>query len=608
MARLKIGVLGKVLGTAGVLVALMAVIGFFSIGKLDGVARKSDLMYTNSVQSLQTMGQFGIALNDQQRMVWKGIALIGDDAQQAKADRNTAASVTIARTMLKAQSTGYLFPDEKALMARIVSGYSRYEKLRGQVRSLSRQGRRADALALTTKLSAVHEPLSANVVKDFKLNSAAAESYRKQIDDSKSSSRTAIIVLLLLAVAIGAALSIVLARGLKRSVNDVLDRVASVRDHGVQGLRGAIGAMAEGDLTHEVQLPTQPIERIASDELGEVAGAVNNIIDEMGSTVDSYNKTRESLVDLLGEVDRTASMLSSSSQQMASTSEEAGRAVGEIAGAVGEIAAGSERQVRAAEATRASIQQLSANAADSASSARTAQDEATEAERVAAEGAAAVEQATTMMGEVSASSEAASLAIRQLGAKSDEIGGIVDTITSIAEQTNLLALNAAIEAARAGEQGRGFAVVAEEVRKLAEESQEAAGSIASLIGEIQSETGNAVEVVETGARQTAQGATTVEEARASFALIVERVRSMNARVGEITAAAAEVASVTTAITSEVTEVVAVAEQSSASSEEVSASTEQTSASAQEIAASAQELAATAAHLEALVGRFTLTAA
>ena len=76
-------------------------------------------------------------------------------------------------------------------------------------------------------------------------------------------------------------------------------------------------------------------------------------------------------------------------------------------------------------------------------------------------------------------------AIDDLAERSERIGGIVTTITGLAEQTNLLALNAAIIAAQAGEQGKGFAVVADEIRKLAEETQGAAGEIATLIGEIQ---------------------------------------------------------------------------------------------------------------------------
>src|SRR3712207_4012936 len=174
-----------------------------------------------------------------------------------------------------------------------------------------------------------------------------------------------------------------------------------------------------------------------------------------------------------------------------------------------------------------------------------------------------------------------------LAAKSQRIGEFITTITGISEQTNLLALNAAIEAARAGEQGRGFAVVAEEVRKLAEESQSAAASIAGLIGEIQGETARAVEVVESGARDTEDGVATVEEAREAFLALGESVQDMNGRVDQIAAAIQQIASASEQVRSDIGEVAAVAEQSSASSQQVSASTQQTSASTQQIAASAQ---------------------
>jgi methyl-accepting chemotaxis protein len=228
-------------------------------------------------------------------------------------------------------------------------------------------------------------------------------------------------------------------------------------------------------------------------------------------------------------------------------------------------------------------------------SARTATNETTTAadaaRQVAEEGAGAAVQAAEAMGAVRDSTEQVTTAIRSLAAKSDEIGGIVSTITGIAEQTNLLALNAAIEAARAGESGRGFAVVAEEVRKLAEESQSAAGSIGRLIAEIQRETASTVDVVEDGARRSEETAATVEATREAF----ERI---SASVGEVAVRIEQIAGATN-------EVATVAEQSSSSAEQVSASTQETSASTQQIAASAQELARTAEQLEGLVGRFTL---
>ena len=120
----------------------------------------------------------------------------------------------------------------------------------------------------------------------------------------------------------------------------------------------------------------------------------------------------------------------------------------------------------------AEASRLSAESADETAKA------AAEARELAREGVGAADGATAAMQAVRDSSAEVSEAIRSLGEKSGQIGGIVETITGIAAQTNLLALNAAIEAARAGEHGRGFAVVAEEVRHLAEESQEAAATIA----------------------------------------------------------------------------------------------------------------------------------
>jgi methyl-accepting chemotaxis protein len=432
---------------------------------------------------------------------------------------------------------------------------------------------------------------------------AAAEAAARAGRERRNLAITAALVALM-----AAGLALLISRGIKRSVDTVLDRLRTLESRCIAGLRDALVALSQGDLTRSVTPSTAPIENPPNDELGDVARAVNGINEQIVASLAAYNQSRDQLGTMVGHVASSAQSLSAASAQMATTSEEAGRAVGEIATAIGEVAQGAERQVRAVEQARLASEEVATASDVSARSAQETAAAAVEAREAAEAGAGAVAQASEAMAAVRDNSLHATDAIRELGAKSGQIEGIVATITRIAEQTNLLALNAAIEAARAGEQGRGFAVVAEEVRKLAEESQSAAASIAGLVGEIQGETARAVEVVEDGARRTEDGVATVDRAREAFEAIGLSVADMNGRVDQIAAAIQQIASSSQQVQADMTEVAAVAEQSSASSQQVSASTQQTSASTQQIAASAQELARTAEELERLVGQFTLAAA
>ncbi len=374
-------------------------------------------------------------------------------------------------------------------------------------------------------------------------------------------------------------------------------------------LMTGLQALADGDLTMELRPGsggTGAPPPGAGDEMGQMLDLTGDLRETMIAAYDAYNRATAQLRQLVESVGTAAGNVHQASGQMSATSVESSRSSGEIAHAVEDVAQGAQLQVRRVDAAKEAAQRVVGVASESSERVQRTVAMADDARALAQEGVQAAERAGETMHAVRDSSAGVTAAIRELAAHSEQIGVIVKTITGIAEQTNLLALNAAIEAARAGEQGRGFAVVAEEVRKLAEGSQDAAEEISGLIGTIQSKTARAVGVVEDSAEQTTMGARVVDQTRESFQSIDAAVREMTVEIGQLAEAAGQMAASSNSVLGNIDEVAAVADQSSATTEQLSASTQETAASAQQIATSSEDLAAHAAQLTELVTRFKTT--
>lgn len=358
----------------------------------------------------------------------------------------------------------------------------------------------------------------------------------------------------------------------------------------INSIRGALSIMVhvcDKLSSGNFVVHTEPSQR--RDELGDLQRALYYMTMKIG--------------DLLKEVSKTTEQMAAASQQLNSSSMESANAATSVAQSVADAAAVVVQQQTAVTNGTDSVASISQSVKSISQETEEVSQEADQAAKKAEAGNLVVEKSVNQIHSVEEKVRTTAQLVDELGARSQEIGAIVDTISDLAGQTNLLALNAAIEAARAGEQGRGFAVVAEEVRKLAEQSATAAQQIADLIGRIQDDTSKAVASMDSGRQAVVQGAESVEGLRQVFEEINGLVINVAGKIDSMSDSIQHVAGQSSEITNHMEQIDSGAAKVADNMQSISAATEEQSASAQEIASASDSLARQAQEVQENLQKF-----
>ena len=340
--------------------------------------------------------------------------------------------------------------------------------------------------------------------------------------------------------------------------------------------------IAQGDL--RVHLSTE-----SGDEFAQMADETNKMLENIRTMTKTIQKTAESVADASGTLTNTA--------------EQSAHATQSVAQSITEVAEASHGQMDSVSEAKHQVQAFTRGLSDATSAIENVADDIEHTSQKAEEGNQLVVATVDQMNAIADTVVSSSEVVAKLGERSKEIGNIVEVISGISGQTNLLALNAAIEAARAGEHGHGFAVVAEEVRKLAEESQNASKQIGDLIRAIQEETEEAVTAMETGRTEAEKGRENVAATGEGFSEILSMIRRIQENAGSIKATMDDLGQRAAKIDTATGEIHDAASKVASESQTVSAATEEQAAGMEEIAASSRGLSDMAHELNTAAAKF-----